>query len=71
TSVEKGSPAAVAGLEVGDIINEVNSQRIRDEEDIWRVIDDSDLRGGDELRLTVLRNRKTFNVSLRLQELRR
>lgn len=71
TSVEKGSPAAVAGLEVGDIINEVNGQRIDDEGDIWRVIDDSDLRGGDELRLTILRNRKTFNVSLRLQELRR
>jgi len=71
TSVEKGSPAAVAGLEVGDIISEVNGQRIRDENDIWRVIDDSDLRGGDELRLTILRNRKTFNFSMRLQELRR
>lgn len=69
TNVEKNSPSNKAGLEVGDIIVEVNDEKIRDENDIWRIIDDSDLRGGDKLRLKVVRDGRVFEVTLKLQEL--
>jgi len=70
TNVEKGSPAAEASLEIGDIIIEINEKKIRKEDDIWKVIDDSDLRGGDALKLKIIRDRKAYSVSLRLRELR-
>ncbi|MFQ5648836.1 MAG: S1C family serine protease [bacterium] len=71
TSITQGSPAARAGLEVGDIIVEVNGERIKNEHDIWRIIDDSDLRGGDMLKLKVVRERKVLEILLELEELTR
>ncbi|HEX9653285.1 MAG TPA: trypsin-like peptidase domain-containing protein [bacterium] len=71
TEVDKDSPAARAGLEIGDIITEVNEQKIENRNDIWTVIEDSDLRGGDDLNLTVLRERKVFKLTLRLEGLGR
>lgn len=67
TNVEKNSPAARAGLEIGDIIIEVNGQKIKGMNDILRTIEDSDLRGGDKLRLKVVRNRKYLDIELRLE----
>ncbi len=71
TSVTEGSAAARAGVEGGDIIIEVNGEKIRNEHDIWQVIDNSDLRGGDHLKLKVVRERRVFDVSLKLEELNR
>lgn len=71
TEVDKNSPAAHAGLEVGDIIVEVNGQKIANRNDIWQVIEDSDLRGGDVLNLTVIRDRKVLKLTLRLEGLGR
>ncbi len=68
TNIGGKSPAAEAGLEVGDVIIEVNGAKIQREKDIWRIIDNSDLRGGDQLRLKVLRDGKAYNVSLELRE---
>lgn len=67
TDIEPNSPAAQAGLEVGDLIVKVNERDIRDKSDIWTIIEESDLRGGDEIKLTVLRGGKLFNVILRLK----
>lgn len=67
TSVEKNSPAARAGIEVGDIMTEVNGQKITSVDDILKIIDEYDLRGGDKLTLKIIRNRKSFKVDLQLE----
>ncbi|TDI90760.1 MAG: trypsin-like serine protease [Caldithrix sp.] len=67
TDIEKNSSAARAGLEVRDIILEVNGKEIRDESDIWSVIENSDLRGGDKLNFKVLRGERILNVSMKLE----
>ena len=67
TDIEKNSSAARAGLEVRDIIMEVNGKEIRDESDIWSVIEHSDLRGGDKLNFKVMRGERILNVSMKLE----
>ncbi|NIR52775.1 trypsin-like serine protease [candidate division KSB1 bacterium] len=67
TDIERGSPAARAGLEVGDIIIAVNDQKISDRSDIWTIIEDSDLRAGDEIKLRVRRNRRDLTIKFRLE----
>ena len=67
TDVEKNSSAARAGLEVRDIILEVNGKKIEDERDIWSVIENSDLRGGDKLNFKVLRDQQISNISMKLE----
>ncbi|MCH7755933.1 trypsin-like peptidase domain-containing protein, partial [candidate division KSB1 bacterium] len=67
TDVEKNSSAARAGLEVRDIILEVNGKKIGDESDIWSVIENSDLRGGDKLNFKVLRGERILNISMKLE----
>ncbi len=69
TEVDKNSPAAQAGLEVGDIVTKVNDNPIKNSSDIWRIIEESDLRGGDLLQLTVLRDSRTLHINLKLQSL--
>ena len=67
TDVERNSSAARAGLQVRDIILEVNGKRIEDENDIWSVIENSDLRGGDKLNFKVLREQQISNISMKLE----
>ncbi len=67
TDIEKNSSAARAGLEVRDIILEVNGKKIGDERDIWSVIENSDLRGGDKLNFKVLRDQQILNISMKLE----
>jgi len=67
TNVEKGSPADRAGLEPGDVILEINDKPIRTKEDIWAIIENGDLRGGDKLRMKVYRNGRIRNFELELQ----
>ncbi len=52
--VERGSPAEKAGLKVGDIILEVNGEKITGEESIVAIVNAS--KSGDVLRLRVLRD---------------
>ncbi len=70
TEVERNSPAAHAGLEVGDIIVEVNGHKVRSRSDILSIIEDEDLRGGDEIHLSVLRQGKKLQVTLKLEKLK-
>ena len=67
TDVERKSSAALAGLQVRDIILEVNGKKIKDENDIWSVIENSDLRGGDKLDFKILRDQQILNISMKLE----
>lgn len=67
TDVKRNSPADKAGLEAGDIIIEVNERQIRDRSDIWKIIEDSDLHGGDQLKLKVIRENRNLDFVLKLE----
>jgi len=70
TQVEPNSSAERAGLRVGDVILKVNDRPIQNENDIYEVIDNADLRGGDVLTLQIMRDSKTFEVNLKLERVR-
>ncbi|MBN1350659.1 trypsin-like peptidase domain-containing protein [candidate division KSB1 bacterium] len=67
--IEKNSPASRAQLEEGDVILAINETRIRNVDDIWRIIENRDLKGGDTLKLQVFRRNRTFNVTMKLERL--
>lgn len=71
TDVEKHSPAEKAGLEVGDVITEVNGQSIKNFKQLRRIIEDSDLRGGDVLNMKVSRSGREADVKLRLESMKK
>jgi len=56
TNVEKNSSAEKAGLMVGDVITEVNGTGIRNDRDIYRIINEGYLKAGDILNLKIWRN---------------
>lgn len=68
TDIEKKSAGDVAGLEVGDVILEVNERMINSRDDILRVIDESLLKVGDEVELKVWHNNDVEYRKLRLAE---
>ena len=65
TSVEKGSPAEVAGLKAGDVIVRVNNDRVTDSSD-WRMA----IRGksGQTISLAIIRDKREQTVTLKLPE---
>lgn len=65
TKVEKDSPAFKAGIEVGDVILEINSAKVTDENTIVYVLHQA--RTNDNLKLKVIRNNNTINVNLKLE----
>jgi len=67
--VEKNSPAERANLEVGDVLIRVNGYQINTVEDIFEVIDRTDVKGGDVLTLTVLRRNRQFETYLKLERI--
>ncbi len=66
SDIKKSSPAEKAELKVGDIILEINGERIQNEETIIAIINDA--KAGDVLDLKVYRDKKTFNVNLTLEK---
>jgi len=70
SNVESNSPASRAGLKVGDVIIEINENIIRNTQDVWDVIENSDAKGGDILNLKIFRKNKYLKLSLRLQEIK-
>lgn len=64
--VEKGSNAAKAGVEVGDIITSVNGQKIGSSREILKIIKESDLRSGNKIKLSIYRDGKTLTKNLTL-----
>jgi serine protease Do len=66
SDIKKNSPAEKAGLKVGDIILEINGEKIQNEETIISIINDA--KAGDVLDLKVYRDKKTFSVNLTLEK---
>ncbi len=66
SDIKKGSPAERAALKVGDIIMEINGEKIQDEETIIAIINDA--RTGDILDLKIYRDKQTFNIKLTLEK---
>lgn len=60
-----GGPAVAAGLKIGDVILEVNGEKVNSDNDILAVMVESS--PGDYLKFKVLREHKTIDVSLQLE----
>ena len=70
TGVKRNSPAAKAGIKVGDIITEAEGEPIRSERDIFAAIQNNYLHAGDTLRLKVWREGEAKTLSLKLEPAR-
>jgi serine protease Do len=66
SDLQTGSPAERAGLKVGDIITEVNGEKIINEDSIVALFRDA--RAGDVMKLKVFREKKYFTVDLKLEK---
>ena len=69
SNIESNSPAERANLEIGDIITEVNDIKIHNTKDIWDVIENLDVKGGDVLKLKIFRNQKYITVEIKLEKI--
>ncbi|HEX9614467.1 MAG TPA: trypsin-like peptidase domain-containing protein [Bacteroidota bacterium] len=65
SEIERGGPADVSGLRVGDIVLDVNDEKIASEDDLYVLL--SDARVGETLRMKVYRDKKTITVTLKLE----
>ena len=66
SDVGKGSPADKAGLKEGDIILEVNGEKITGEDALVGLVNSA--KSGDVLRLKVLRDKNLVNLNLKLEK---
>jgi S1-C subfamily serine protease len=64
--VEQGSPAEKAGVKVGDVIVEVNGDKITDDSSIEGAMNSA--KTGDVLHLKVIRDKKVLSLDLRLEK---
>src|SRR5215469_1991339 len=67
TQVESDSPAARAGLQIGDVITEVDGHKVTDAGELQVLIGQK--QPGTKINLTVARDGKTMTVPLTLEEL--
>jgi serine protease Do len=65
SDVRKGSPADHAGFKTGDIILEVNGERIDDQSALISIVDVA--KTGDVLQMKVWRDRKSLDLKLKLE----
>jgi serine protease Do len=65
SNVEKNSAAERAGLAVGDVITQINGEKVRVENDV--ILATRESRAGDVLKLSVIRDRKPIEVNLTLE----
>jgi serine protease Do len=66
SDVKKNTPAERAGFHVGDIITAVNGEKIADGATLMSAVDDA--KAGDTVNLTVIRERKTVELKLKLEK---
>lgn len=64
SEIQRNGPADKAGVRVGDIITEVNGQKMVTEDDLYVLLSDS--RPGDVLTMKIYREKKTVSVGLTL-----
>ena len=67
TQVEPDSPGAKAGLQTGDVITAIDGQKVNDAGELQVIVGQK--QPGTKVELTVLRNGKTENVPVTLEEL--
>jgi serine protease Do len=67
TQVETDSPAAKAGLEIGDVITEVDGHKVNDAGELQVVVGQK--QPGTKIELTVLRDGKMMTLPVTLEEL--
>jgi serine protease Do len=65
SDINAGGPAETAGLRVGDVILEVNGEKVRTDNDILAVM--TELSTGDYLKFKVYREHNTINIALKLE----
>ncbi|HEX7573934.1 MAG TPA: trypsin-like peptidase domain-containing protein [Bacteroidota bacterium] len=66
SDVKKNSPAERAGFRVGDIITAANGEKIADGATLLSTVDDA--KTGDTVNLTVIRDRRTMELKLKLEK---
>jgi len=66
SDVKKNSPAERAGFRVGDIIVAANGEQIADEPTLMSAVED--LKTGDTVTMTVLRDRRQVDLKLKLEK---
>jgi serine protease Do len=66
SDVKQGSPGDHAGFRVGDIILEVNGEKVTDEPTLSAIIDEMHV--GDIAKMKVLRDRRTIDIRLKLEK---
>ncbi len=67
TQVETDSPGAKAGLQIGDVVTEVDGQKVSDAGELQVLIGQK--QPGTKVNLSVLRDGKSMSVSVTLEEL--
>jgi len=65
TKVDRNSPASKAGLEVGDVILEINNQKIYNEDTIVYILHQA--RTNDIMKLKILKDNNQSNINLKLE----
>ena len=68
TDVEKQSSGERAGLKVGDVIIEVDGNKINSSKDISRVIDEGLHKVGDVISLKIIRDNNSMELQLTLED---
>ncbi len=66
SNVERRSPGENAGFKPGDIVTEVNGEKINDQATLISILEEK--RVGDSLKFKVLRDRKPMEVILKLEK---
>lgn len=66
SNVDRRSPGERAGFKPGDIIIEVNGERVLDQPSIMSIIEDAKV--GDVLKMKVVRDRRIIEMSLKLEK---
>ena len=66
TEVEKESSAEKTGLKTGDVIVEVDNRKVKDSEDVVKMV--SDVEKGDKVDLEILREKKLRDFSITIGE---
>ena len=67
TQVDPDSPGGKAGLQIGDVITEIDNQKVTDSSELQVVVGQK--QPGSKINLTVLRDGKTMKVAVTLEEL--
>ena len=70
-AIDQSSPAAKAGLRVGDVITAVNGNAVKKVDEVRKFIDASNPKVGTQINLTIVRNYRLFETTLTIERARR